>query len=53
MNPEMITELAHKAAVEIARIAASQVVLHGNAAKRFIKVYDETFEHIKKKLKGD
>ena len=52
MNPSVIKELAHKAAAETARITASQV-LPGDAAEKFISVYDKIFEHIKKKLRSD
>lgn len=53
MYPALIKELAHKAAAEAARIAASHVMPNESAAKKFISVYDEIFEHIKKKLRSD
>lgn len=53
MYPALIKELAHKAAAEAARIAASRVPPTESATKKFISTYDEIFEHIKKKLRSD
>jgi hypothetical protein len=49
----LVKELAHKAAAEAARITASRVAPDEDAAEIFIVVYDEIFEHIKKKLQSD